>query len=216
MQVNVGDIVNAEVRKAHAKQEAGLKLYEKNGNIYVRKVGGLFQRRNVPVQEHDRIHRLNGIDVEDYPGGLNEMKAVIQRELKVWIQFERMEEPSEQSEEEEEEEEELLMLEGPEELLALEYEEEEEDESSDEEDDVLHLTNGPTAADPSDKNDVQPGMEMRLFKLKKKPKLNGTIVRVIKPAATPGRWEVKVLRHPLRKVDAGAVMSISAESLRPL
>jgi hypothetical protein len=210
MEINVGDIINAEVRKADAKQEAGLKLYEKNGNIYVRKVGGLFKRRNVPVQEHDRIHTLNGVDVEDYGGGLNEMKAVIQREIKVWIKFERIDEPPSSDSEEEEE---LLMLEGEEELLQLEYQEEEE---SDEED-VLHLTNGPTDNQTlvvSGNSDIEPGMEMKLFKLKNKPKLNGAIVEVLKSAG--GRWKVKLLRHPLREVDAGTVMSVAEENLREL
>jgi hypothetical protein len=213
MQLNVGDIVHAEVRKADLKQEAGLKLYENRGNIYVRKVDGLFKRRQVPLQQHDRIHTLNGVDVEDYTGGLNEMMAVIKRELKVWIKFERIDEPPPDESEEEEEEEELLMIEGGEELLQLENEQEEEDDEESDEEDLLNLTNGPT--NPSE-GDVAPGMEMRLFKLKAKPKMNGTIVKILKSAGKPGRWQVKLLRHPLREVSAGAVMSVAEENLKEL
>eukprot|EP00934_Nitzschia_sp_Nitz4_P001100 Nitzschia sp. Nitz4//scaffold5_size260463//181734//182363//NITZ4_001004-RA/size260463-processed-gene-0.336-mRNA-1//1//CDS//3329555406//1100//frame0 len=209
MEINVGDIVRAEVRKADVKQEAGLKLEQRsNGNIYVRKVDGLFKRRNVPVQAGDRLHEINGKDVTDYKGGLNEIKALILREMKIWITFERMEE----GEEEEQEQEELLMIEGPEELLQLENGDAE--ESDDDGDGVLLLTDGKAE---EEEGAVAPGMEMRLFKLKKKPKLNGTIVEVIKAGKSSGRWEVKLLHHPKRDIaEAGAVISVSEENLREL
>ena len=207
----VGDVVQAEVKKADVKQEAGLKIEEKKGMILVRKVDGLFKRRNIPIQPGDRIHTINGKDVEDYRGGINEMKALIKNEIKIWIKFERMEEMSDESEEEEEQEE-LLMLEGPEELLQLEYQQEEDDDEEDEdEEEVLHLTNGPTESE----SDYEAGMEMRLFKLKSKPKLNGTIVELVKPGK-PGRWEVKLLRHPMRQVQAGTLMSVAEVNLKEL
>ena len=119
MEINPGDIIQAEVRKADQKQEAGLKLEERKGKIYVRKVEGLFKRRNVPVQAGDRLYTINGVDVEDYEGGLDEIKALIAREMKIWIKFERMDEEDSEEEEIEEEEadssdEEVLLLEGPE------------------------------------------------------------------------------------------------------
>lgn len=237
MEINVGDIVRAEVRKADVKQEAGLKLEQRsNGNIYIRKVDGLFKRRNVPVQVGDRLHTINGKDVEDYPGGLNEIKALIQREMKIWIAFERVDETEEDDslpkdvEEEEDDDDEVLLLEGPEPLLQLEYkpedEDDEESEEEEEEEEVLRLTNGPKKEDvlkltngsttTSGSGGLKKGMEMRLFKLKKKPKLNGTIVEIVGPGKSRGRWEVKVLRHPLREANAGAILSISEENLKEL
>lgn len=227
MEINPGDIVQAEVRKADQKQEAGLKLEERKGKIYIRKVGGLFKRRNVPVQAGDRLHTINGVDVEDYAGGLNEIKALIVREMKIWIKFERMDEDSDEEEEEVDssDDEEVLLLQGP------EYDE----DSEEEEEEVLQLTNGGTNKpgvvvtsveeddddddeddDNDEDDDIESGMEMRLFKLKKKPKMNGCIVRVIGPADKPGRWQVEILRHPKREVNSGAIMSIATANLKEL
>lgn len=207
--LDLGDIIQAEVRKSDPKQEAGLKLEEKNGMILVRKVDGLFKRRNIPIIPGDRIHTINGKDVEDYQNGLNDIKALIKREIKICIKFERMEEMSDESEEEEQEE--LLMLEGPEELLQLEYQQDDKDEEEEDEEEVLHLTNGPIDSQAS----FKPGVQMRLFKLKKKPKLNGTIVKIVKPGK-PGRWDVELMRHPMRKIEPGAIMSVSEENLKEL
>ncbi len=210
MEINVGDIVHAEVQKADVKQDAGLKLFERGGNIYVEKAEGLFKRRNIPIEPGDRIHTINGKDVEDYKGGLKEIKALIKREIKIWIKFERMEGfPSES--EEEEEQEELLMLEGPEQFLMLEGPEAYESEN---EEDLPRLTNRPHAEE--DSGEVEPGMEMRLFKLKQKPKLNGTIVKVLKKAGNGDRWQVELVSHPMREVDVGAVMSIAQANLKQL
>ena len=207
MEINVGDIVHAEVRKADVKQEAGLKLFERDGAIYVEKADGLFKRRNIPVLPGDRIHTINGKDVEDYAGGLMEIKALIKKEITIRIAFERMEGMPSESEEEEEQEE-LLMLEGPEQLLMLEGPGADESES---EEDLPRLTNG-----PSNDGDISPGIEMRLFKLSQKPKLNGTIVKVLRKGKKAGRWEVELLRHPMREVDAGSVMSVASENLKPM
>ena len=208
MEINVGDIVHAEVRKADVKQEAGLKLYERDGCIYVEKADGLFKRRNIPLLPGDRIHTINGKDVEDYAGGLNEIKALIKKEITIRIAFERMEGIPSESEEEEEEQEELLMLEGPEPLLMLEGPGA--DESEDEEE-LPRLTDG-----QSENGDISVGLEMRLFKLSQKPKMNGTIVKVLRKAKKSGRWEVEILRHPMREVDGGSVMSVASENLKPL
>ena len=193
--------MHAEVRKADVRQEAGLKLFERDGNIYVEKADGLFKRRNIPILPGDRIHTINGKDVEDYAGGLAEIKALIKKEITIRISFERMEGmPSE--DEEEEEQEELLMLEGPERPG---------DDESEEEEELLRLTNG-----PSHDGDVVLGTEMRLFKLSQKPKMNGTVVKVLRKARKEGRWEVEILRHPMREVDVGSVMSVATENLKPL
>ncbi len=61
MEINTGDIVNAEVRKADVKQDAGLSLIETaDGAILVSKAEGLFKRRNIPILPGDRIHEIFG------------------------------------------------------------------------------------------------------------------------------------------------------------
>ena len=222
MEINPGDIVNAEVRKADVKQDAGLTLIETDeGVILVSKAEGLFKRRNIPILPGDRIHEIFGRDVEDFEGGLNEIKALMKKELRIWLKFERMEsEVYESDEEEEEDREELLMIEGGE-------------ESSDDEEEHLMLTNG-SPHDESNSDDVEeyrtdgtdtvndsdstedhiirPGVELRIFKYKKKPKLNGTVVRVLKWSGG-GIWEVELIGHPMREIDTGSRLSIDQEYL---
>jgi hypothetical protein len=55
--------------------------------------------------------------------------------------------------------------------------------------------------------DIHPGYEMKLFKIKKKPKMNGTIVKVMKEADTPGRWKVEISTTK-------QIISIAEENLR--
>jgi hypothetical protein len=55
--------------------------------------------------------------------------------------------------------------------------------------------------------DIQPGYEMKLFKLKKKGKMNGTIVKVLQEADTLGRWEVEISTTK-------QIISIAEEHLR--
>jgi hypothetical protein len=175
-------------------------------------VEGLFKRRNIPILPGDRIHEIFGKDVEDFEGGLDEIKGLMKTELRIWLKFERMDgEPSES-------EEELLMLEG-----GQEY-------SSDEEE-LLMITNGNPedqsetvregsadnvdGDDGTDDNSIRPGQDLRIFRYKKKPKLNGTVVRVRKLEGQ-GVWQVELVTHPMRKIDEGSRISIEQEYLRPL
>jgi hypothetical protein len=120
-----------------------------------------------------------------------------------------------EEEEEDNDHEELLMIEG-------------EQESSDDEEEHLMLTNG----DPDDDSNseevdeesadgtedgtedhiIRPGVELRIFKYKKKPKLNGTVVRVLKWVGE-GIWEVELISHPMRGIDSGSRLAIDQEYL---
>lgn len=241
MQIDPGDIVNAEVRKADAKQKAGLELIETHdGEILVKKADGLFKRRNIPIEIGDRIVQIFGKDVEDFEGGLEEINELIKSELKIWLKFERMEGelPGSDDEEEESADEPLMLEDG------------EDQEWSDEEEEHELLTNGDTKAsdqqiivetvgdedsaddirsvatfeseDDDDEDTIRSGKEFRIFKYKKSPKLNGTIVRALKPSGNRKLteknviWEVELLRHPLREIDEGLRISISEENLRPI
>mmetsp|Transcript_47516 Transcript_47516/g.136567 ORF Transcript_47516/g.136567 Transcript_47516/m.136567 type:complete len:145 (-) Transcript_47516:64-498(-) len=128
MQIDPGDVVNAEVKKADVKQKAGLVLYEKDGDILVEKAEGLFERRKIPILPGDRILEIFGRDVEDFEGGVDEIHELIKTEMKIWLKFERMDGEASSSSEEEEE---PLLLEAP-----------KDDEDSEEEEAPLMLTNG--------------------------------------------------------------------------
>ena len=183
MEINVGDVVQAQVTKADLKQEAGLKLEQRHGRIYVRKIEGLFKRRGVPVQAGDQILELNGKDVKDYRD-LNEMKALIKNELKIFIKFMRVDPDDSQSTDSDDE---------PEVLEQIGYEEEEED---DEEEERLQL----------EYHKIRRGDEMKLQDVQAKPELNGKRVKVLQEADKTGRWQVKVKY-------TGVVMSVAAEKL---
>lgn len=70
--------------KSDAKQPAGLKLEERHGLIYVRKVEGLFKMRKVPVQAGDQLLKINDQDVDRYPS-LNAIKALMKKEKVVSV-----------------------------------------------------------------------------------------------------------------------------------
>ena len=221
MEINIGDIVNAEVRKADVKQDAGLSLIETaDGAILVSKAEGLFKRRNIPILPGDRIHEIFGRDVEDFEGGLSEIKTLMKKELRIWLKFERMDEVSESDEEEEDDREELLMIEGDqessddeEEHLMLTYENPDDDSNSEEVDE--NSADGTNIVDDDGDNaddHIRPGVELRIFKYKKKPKLNGTVVRVLKWSGE-GIWEVELISHPMREIDSGSRLSIDQEYL---
>ena len=80
----------------------------------------------------------------------------------------------------------------------------EEETSSESEEDVRRLGNGPV----HDK--VEPGMTMKLFKLKRKAKMNGVHVKVMdKSAKKSGRWQVRV-------VDSDRILSIHESNLKQI
>jgi hypothetical protein len=256
MEFKPGDVIHAQVTKADVKQEAGLKLEERHGRIYVRKIEGLFKRRELPVIAGDELLKLNGKDVDEFRN-IQEIKHTIKQELKIMVVVQRNDADdssrstaSVQESEVEESEEylqleysdirpgDIMMLQGlnaKPELNGLTVEvlqetekpgrwqvevqktgavfavkadklvpiDESGDYGSDEEEETLRLENGPA----NDDSDIAPGFTMKLFKLKKKAKMNGTVVKVLYRAAKPGRWEVEV-------VDTKQVMSIAGHNLR--
>jgi hypothetical protein len=276
MEFNPGDVIHAQVTKANLLQEAGLKLEQRHGHIYVRKIDGLFKRRGVPVQAGDQLLTFNGKDVKEYRD-LNEIKKLIKEELKIFISFMRID-PDDSSQgtdsdyepepevveeyvEHEEEEEyaqleyykvqpgDIMMLQdlqakpelngkkvkvlheadkpgrwqvqvkdtgavmsvAAEKLVPLDDDEEEEDseeellrlDNGSSEEELLRLDNGST----SGHGGVEPGMMMKLFKIKKKAKMNGTLVKVLRKSGKPGRWDVEI-------VDTQQVLSIAGDNLR--
>jgi len=79
-----GDVITITVTKSNVKQDPGLKVEERNGKYYVRKVpsGGLFAK--TPVIASDKILELNGIDRHEYKS-VNEMKKILKDEMKITI-----------------------------------------------------------------------------------------------------------------------------------
>ena len=259
MQFNPGDVIHAQVTKGDILQEAGLELEEYHGRYYVKKVKGLFKRRNVPVQVGDQLLKLNGRDVDDYRN-LKEMKQLMKDEMSIQICYMRTDPEDDTSEYDSEEEQpetyqtieypsthggsnvnpgDIMMLEGlkskpelngltvkvleeaetpgrwqvetrsskvvlsakEENLVPVDYDiDSYADGESDEEETVLQLGYG-----------IEPGMTMKLYKLKKKAKMNGTHVQVVKEASSsrPGRWEVRVL-------ETNQIMSIAEDNLKPV
>jgi len=79
-----GDVITVTVGKSNPKQDAGLKLEERNGKYYVRKVpsSGLFAK--TPVIAGDKILELNGTDSHDFKN-VNEMKKVLKDEERITV-----------------------------------------------------------------------------------------------------------------------------------
>jgi len=79
-----GDVITVTVGKSNPKQDPGLKVEEKNGKYYVRKVpsGGLFAR--TPVIAGDKILELNGIDSREFKN-VNEMKKILKDEPRITV-----------------------------------------------------------------------------------------------------------------------------------
>jgi len=79
-----GDVITVTVGKSNPKQDAGLKVEEKNGKYYVRKVpsGGLFAK--TPVIAGDKVLELNGTDHHDFKN-IGELKKVIKDEQRITI-----------------------------------------------------------------------------------------------------------------------------------
>lgn len=81
---NPGDVITVTVGKSDPRQDSGLKVEEKNGKYYVRKVpsGGLFAK--TPVIAGDKILELNGKDHHEYKN-VNELKKVLKDEERITI-----------------------------------------------------------------------------------------------------------------------------------
>lgn len=83
-----GDVITVSVTKSNAKQDAGMKIEERNGKYYVCKVpsGGHFSK--TPVIAGDKILELNGIDSHDFKD-VNELKKILKSEKKISVVVER-------------------------------------------------------------------------------------------------------------------------------
>jgi len=79
-----GDVITVTVGKSNPKQDPGLKVEEKNGKYYIRKVpsGGLFAR--TPVIAGDKILELNGIDSREFKN-VNELKKILKDEPRITV-----------------------------------------------------------------------------------------------------------------------------------
>ena len=81
---NPGDVITVTVGKSDPRQDPGIKIEEKNGKYYVRKVpsGGLFAK--TPVIAGDKILELNGMDHHEYKNE-NELKKVLKDEERITL-----------------------------------------------------------------------------------------------------------------------------------
>ena len=79
-----GDVITVTVGKSNPKQDPGLKIEERNGKYYVRKVpsGGLFAK--TPVIAGDKILELNGKDSHNFKTA-NELKKILKSETKITV-----------------------------------------------------------------------------------------------------------------------------------
>lgn len=81
---NAGDVITVTVGKSNPRQDAGLKLEERNGKYYVRKIpsSGLFAK--TPVAPGDKVLEINGQDHHEFQT-LNDLKKVIKEEMRITI-----------------------------------------------------------------------------------------------------------------------------------
>jgi predicted metalloprotease with PDZ domain len=81
---NPGDVITITVGKSDPRQDPGLKIEERNGKYYVRKVpsGGLFAK--TPAIAGDKILELNGRDHHEFKN-VNELKKVMRDDLRITI-----------------------------------------------------------------------------------------------------------------------------------
>jgi len=79
-----GDVITVTVGKSNQKQDPGLKVEDRNGKYYVRKVpsGGLFAK--TPVIAGDKILELNGTDSHEFKN-VNELKKILKDETRITI-----------------------------------------------------------------------------------------------------------------------------------
>ncbi len=204
----------AQVTKSDVKQPAGLKLEERHGRVYVRKVEGLFKVRKVPVQAGDQLLKINDRDVEDYPS-LNAIKALIKAEKAISVVVLRCDptegdastdsgganedsypalanEPHNNDDSEEDDDE---RTNGYPALMHQDDFTREGDDGSEEGDQfdtdgasMLRLENGP----PVDGSEIRLGSRLRLGNIGSKPSLNGQQVTVKEESTRDGQWDVEL------------------------
>jgi S1-C subfamily serine protease len=81
---SAGDVITVTVGKSNPRQDPGLKLEERNGKYYVRKIpsAGLFAK--TPVIAGDKVLEVNGAGYHEFKT-LNELKKVIKDEMRITI-----------------------------------------------------------------------------------------------------------------------------------
>jgi len=166
MQVNPGDLLHLQISKTERRAEAGLKLEERNGRIYIRKVTGLVKRRGLPVEAGDELKSLNGTDVEDL--GMVTMKGIIKNELRFDFSIRKYDPDDEDDDLEEEES----------------YQEPNKEEYQQDDQEEHHEQYHP--------EEIQPGRQYILEGTKLK-EYGGERVEVIRAGKKKGKWEVEVL-----------------------
>ena len=79
-----GDVITVTVGKSNPKQDPGLKVEDRNGKYYVRKVpsGGLFAK--TPVIAGDKILELNGKDSHEFKN-VNELKKILKDDSRITV-----------------------------------------------------------------------------------------------------------------------------------
>jgi S1-C subfamily serine protease len=81
---SAGDVITVTVGKSNPRQDPGLKLEERNGKYYVRKIpsAGLFAK--TPVIAGDKVLEVNGSGYHEFKT-INELKKVIKDEMRITI-----------------------------------------------------------------------------------------------------------------------------------
>jgi hypothetical protein len=261
MNCNPGDILHLQLSKSDRKVDAGLKLEERHGRIYMRKVSGLVKRRELPVSVGDELLTLNGVGIADYDG-INDIKVTIKNEVRISFSIRKGDpDDSESSYEDEakhfqEQDENVKLIQPgdhyyldglkskeyngerveviqaaanpgrwevevlssgavlsvPEEKLApLEEHEQTDDDEDDEDDDDVDDDDDYGAADAEyllsvEGKPVSPGDTMKLRGIKKKAKMNGTVVTALKLNKKNKDWKVEL--------PDGDTISIPSHNLR--
>ena len=205
MNFKPGDVIHAQVTKSDVKQPAGLKLEERHGRIYVRKIDGLFKLRQVPVQAGDQLLQINDKDVEEYPN-LNSIKALIKTEKRIMVTVLRCDPTEDDGSTDSErgnDEEYPALTDQPhnddyEEDDGQDYSarDDDDDNASEDDDDQFdtetsafpRLENG----SPVDESEINPGSTLRLGNIDQKPSLNGQYVTVKEQSTKDGQWDVEL------------------------
>jgi hypothetical protein len=207
MQFNPGDIIHVQVTKADLKQDAGLKIEQRGKKYYIRKIGGLFKRRNTPLEEGDKIITLNEKDAHEYKD-LNEMKKVIKDQLRITLVVERQDGDEEDDSDDDVEQKEVKET-G---LVVYPSDDEIEDEHGV---DVQFAQDSGALASHDEASTkaikkIEPGALMTLTNIEANPDLNGQYVKVLKKdPEKKGRWLVTL-------DTTGKTISVAGKKLKSL
>lgn len=200
MDFKPGDVITAQVTKSDVKQPAGLKLEERHGRIYVRKIDALMKQRKLPVQAGDQLLKIFGNDVESYGKTgvvrLAAIKALVKTEKVITVVVLRndptiADDNSTDSETGGDDDDNgYPTLIHQDDLAGREFDDDDDDEDEEEEEDYFDpnmplLTNGG--------DDIRPGSTMKLTGLpRQKKRLNGEQVKVLPGVSSDGEWDVQL------------------------